>query len=241
MTVRVRSGVPADPELRPAALRTGRRLRRAFRGDRPVRVTVNDNRRDMVRCTWHSDEVRVSVHWTIAGEADLLARYLARKDISALHALRALNRDRALRRSRGPLRPQGQVHDLAVLLAEVQAACFPHAVPADITWGRRGARPQRARRRTLRLGSRDVSGLVRIHPVLDCASVPAWFVRFVIFHEVLHAVHPPETLPSGRRRVHTRAFRQAERAHPDHDRAQAWKNEHLPRLIQRSGEGLARR
>jgi len=62
-------------------------------------------------------------------------------------------------------------------------------------------------------------------------------VRSVIFHELLHAVHPPERTEGGRRRVHTRAFREAERAHPDHERAAAWRRENLDWLLEASVVG----
>jgi len=74
--------------------------------------------------------------------------------------------------------------------------------------------------------------VIRIHPVLDHPEVPAWFVAFVLFHEMLHVAIPPEA-GTKRRRVHTRRFRAAERAHPDYARAMAWEKTHVRHLIQR--------
>jgi predicted metal-dependent hydrolase len=85
--------------------------------------------------------------------------------------------------------------------------------------------------RTLKFGSVDHTGLIRIHPVLDKSRVPAWFVRFIIFHELLHGVHKPTSAPNGRRSIHTPAFRSAERAHPDYARSVAWREANLGQLL----------
>ncbi len=233
VTVRVRPGVPVDDAMRAAAEATARAVQQALPRKVPLQLTVNANRRTMVSTRRHGRSLRISVHWAIVSCTKDLVAFVIHQDRSVLPALMARcepGRPRPQQR----LRTAGTHHDLAELLAQVQAEAFETLVPARITWGRRGQRPRRARRRSLRFGSRDETGLVRIHPVLDDPSVPAWFLRFVIFHELLHAVHPPEPSPSGRRRLHPPAFRAAERAHPDHPRAQAWQAVHLDRLIRRS-------
>ena len=109
-----------------------------------------------------------------------------------------------------------------------------------ITWGRRG--PRRVRH-TLQLGSFDPEQkLVRVHPVLDQEAVPSFFVRSVLFHELLHAALEGA---DDARRHHGPEFRARERAYRDHDRALAWQERHLAALIRsaRTGEplGTARR
>jgi len=137
----------------------------------------------------------------------------------------------------------GAHHDLDRIARDLLdgelAADFPAGTERPIIlWGRRN----RSRtRHSLRLGSYDSDGrLVRIHPVLDQAAVPEWFVRFVVFHELLHAVFPIRRGEGQRWIHHGRAFRQRERAYVDHDRAHTWERAHLPRLIRsaRTGEFL---
>lgn len=77
--------------------------------------------------------------------------------------------------------------------------------------------------------------LIRIHPVLDDARVPRWFVGFVVFHELLHAVLPPR-VENGRRKIHTPEFRRAEARHPDFGRAQRWEHDNVAILIRRVQE-----
>lgn len=138
------------------------------------------------------------------------------------------------------LRPRGSTYDLGALAEELRRAHFaahfpePAALP-PITWGRSsGARV----RRSLRLGSCDPDRrLVRIHPVLDQPGVPEFFVRFVVHHELLHAVLPPHQTPSGRWVHHGAEFRRRERAYPEYQRARGWEDRHLGELLRAARRG----
>ncbi len=101
--------------------------------------------------------------------------------------------------------------------------------------------PSRAPRRQLQFGiCRGTPPIVRIHPVLDHASVPDWFVGFVVFHELLHAAFPPQ--PGRTRiRIHTVAFRDAERTHPRYADALLWEEGHISELLARVGSEVKRR
>lgn len=148
--------------------------------------------------------------------------------------------------ARRALVPRGAHHDLdgmarELLATELAAEFAPPGERAPgsssqnaptrphIGWGRRS--PSRTRR-SLRLGSYDADGhIVRIHPVLDQPAVPDWFVRYVVFHELLHVVFPVQRGADDRWIHHGRAFRRRERAYPDHRRALAWERAHLTALI----------
>lgn len=146
--------------------------------------------------------------------------------------------------SLGPPRPprvvlRGAHHDLAEIVAELLASEFT-ALPAErrprgLTWGRRGSRNPR---RSLQLGSYDPeTAFIRIHPVLDQPGVPRWFVRYVLFHELLHAEldRPSET--ARRARHHGREFHQRENAYPDTAPALAWQTHHLSALLRSARTG----
>jgi hypothetical protein len=138
------------------------------------------------------------------------------------------------------LRTRGAHHDLAPLAEEVLATRFrdefapPRARPA-IGWGRRA----RSRcRHSLQLASFDPTlHVVRVHPVLDRADVPAWFLAFLLFHELLHAALPSERGADGRLLHHGPAFRSRERSHPDHARAIRLERKILPRLLRAARRG----
>jgi len=71
---------------------------------------------------------------------------------------------------------------------------------------------------------------VRVHRVLDQDKVPAWFVRYVLFHELLHAALE-EPRRAGRRVLHGPRFRERERQYADFERAKRWELSHLDELI----------
>lgn len=136
-------------------------------------------------------------------------------------------------RAQSTLQTSGLHHDLAPLVDSLVAGEFAgefveRMLPA-IGWGRRG----RSRcRHSLRLGSYDLNQhVVRIHAVLDRADVPAWYLRFLLFHELLHAVTPAERDGGGRLRHHGPAFRRRERQYADFARARSFEAAILPRLL----------
>lgn len=140
--------------------------------------------------------------------------------------------------------PRGQHHDLTPLAESLRvehyATEFPTAtdLPA-ITWGKRG---KSRTRRSLQLGIFDFrANVVRINRVLDQAAVPAWFVRYVLFHELLHAALKDDDRDGARH--HGPIFRERERRYPDYDAALAWERDHLGALIRsaRSGEPISPR
>jgi predicted metal-dependent hydrolase len=72
---------------------------------------------------------------------------------------------------------------------------------------------------------------VRMNRVLDQPGVPAWFVNFVLFHELIHAALPATV------QAHGREFRAWERAHPDYRAAIDWQRANLDRLIRSARTG----
>lgn len=73
--------------------------------------------------------------------------------------------------------------------------------------------------------------MIRVHPLLDAPFVPQWFMEYVLYHEMLHAVVPDEWDANGRRCVHTEAFREKEKRFPLYRRARKWEAENLGRFL----------
>ncbi len=207
----------------------------------PLVVTVTDNRRTMLSIRRVEGVRHVRLHHMFAEASpeviDAVARYLAHGDRRASALIDAYIRARAehIRRPASPesgaLRTQGEHHDLGEILDEVLRAYAPEAAPVKITWGRQGASQRRARHRTIRMGAYLYDeGLIRIHPALDQAWVPRFFVAWVVFHELLHHLTPaPEV--DGRRCHHSADFRAREATFHDRERAIEWERRNVRRLI----------
>lgn len=133
------------------------------------------------------------------------------------------------RRSAGPLRTKGRCVDLQALYNDINRRYFADQLQASITWGRRnGGRGPRA---SIRFGSYSAAeNLIRIHPALDQPFVPTYFLRALIYHEMLHK-HLGVQARHGRRIVHSPRFRALERRFADYARARQWEKANLQRLI----------
>ena len=149
-----------------------------------------------------------------------------------------INANEHLVRERKPrparIRTAGEHHDLQHLYDEVNAEHFENRVDAPITWGKRPSK--RKRRRSIRFGSYSLTEhLIRIHPNLDETFVPRYFVRYIVFHEMLHANLGFQRSPGGRTQMHTPEFNRLERLYPDYERAVEWHNnlKNLRRLLRK--------
>lgn len=78
-----------------------------------------------------------------------------------------------------------------------------------------------------RLGHYDpIHHTITLSPVLDSPRIPEFVVRYIVYHEMLHAVF--EDTPSrGFRRHHPPEFRRAEAAYPDFARSKKFLSEHF--------------
>lgn len=210
-------------------------LRRELEGRTGLRiaVTVTENTSTMLTMKRDRREGRMNLRihrMFLAADTqviDALAEWLARpkapKAGQVIDGFIKNNRHRIRRRPapRAAGRTQGACFDLQRLYDEVNAEHFANRVDAGIAWGRMPGRGQC--RRSIRFGSyTQEDNLVRIHPLLDQAFVPEAVVRYIVFHEMLHADIGIRIAPSGRRLVHPPAFQRREKEYPGYAAACAW-------------------
>jgi hypothetical protein len=209
----------------------------------PVRLVVHDNRHTMVSFRRERTAIQLRVHHLFLGcdpgVVEALAGFVrpGRRDGRRQASLRIdawvrAHRERIAPPRTGRLQARGRVHDLQGILDRLNAEHFGGSVEARIGWGRSGALPGRT---SIRTGVYlHAARAIRIHPALDREEVPAFYVEFVIFHEMLHQVVPPAER-GGRRTIHGREFRRRERSYPGHARAMAWEKENVHLLLARPG------
>ncbi|MBU0677142.1 MAG: hypothetical protein KJ626_03420 [Verrucomicrobia bacterium] len=117
-------------------------------------------------------------------------------------------------------RTRGYYVDLKEVMDQVNEEHFGNTVKAKITWGRRAKSPGK-RRRSIHYGSYSPSqNLIRIHPLLDDRRVPLEFIRYIVFHEMLHSQVPAVTR-NGRTNHHPPEFNRREREYPE------WRRMHI--------------
>ena len=128
------------------------------------------------------------------------------------------------------LRQEGNHFDLRELFNEVNQRYFRGRLRNyKVQWGRRRKQPPKDHFVFGTIQEQD--RVIRIHPLLDQAFVPRWYLKYVLYHEMLHSVVPDETLRSGRRRIHTPEFNRRERAYRNYQRARRWEERNLARFL----------
>lgn len=196
-----------------------------------LRITNNTSTMMSVRFDTSGRAARLSLHRMFLDAPEEVERALAhwvkhprgRKYAGLLNAFIRERRDQIAPKAPRivPLRVEGSVYNLRTLYDEVNREHFAGRITAAITWGKMPVTGRR--RRSIRFGSYSPGEhLIRMHPLLDQAFVPAYFVRYIVFHEMLHADLGIEELPSGRRAIHPPIFKQREQAYPEYARALAW-------------------
>lgn len=111
--------------------------------------------------------------------------------------------------------PQGEYFDLLPIFEDLNLRFF-HGLMArpDLGWSVKRSRSI--------LGHYDPShNAIVLSRVLDQASVPLYVVEYVMYHEMLHLRHPVEHKGASRR-IHTRAFQEAEKQFPLFKEARAY-------------------
>ncbi len=229
---------PADQDALREGLQT--RLSAYLRKGR-ARVMLTDNLYSMVTIKRGDGVTTFRVHHMFADAPAAVIRALAQyADTQAREASDLLRNyidanDLRVRQRDAP-RPitvdvQGRHHNLKEIFDRLNEQYFEGTIEARISWG---PRTKRAKSRdSIKLGSYTVEdALIRIHPVLDAADVPAFFVEWVVYHEMLHEVHDMPVV-DGRRVYHTPEFRRAEAQFDRYAEAVMWERTHLLKLLER--------
>ena len=208
---------------------------------RPLHLTLTRNRSHMVSVAARGpeDPVKVRLHQSFLQAPDhvvqSLAKYVKRSRRADWRVVsdfaQSIQPDRTVNRRAPRLPTRGRAYDLRALSEEVNRRFFRGRLGCRVGWAPARHRGPRARRRvSIRYGSyhRDTD-TIRIHRLLDDPRVPQAFLEYIIYHEMLHAVVPPERR-NGRWMYHPPAFRHLERRFPDWPRMQALARELLDRL-----------
>jgi hypothetical protein len=204
-----------------------------------LELHLTNNHYSMISVRRKPDGYRLRLHRMFVGAEPriirALARYVVHNDSRASQVLgqyidghQHVIKKQVRKARQITLRTTGQHHDLQVIFDRLNAERFDSTLQARISWGSvAGQRP----RRSIKMGSFAVEDkIIRIHPVLDHADVPEFFVAWIVFHEMLHGKH--DIVRKGRRRIfHSHAFVDEERTYPDYERATAWESANLDRLL----------
>ncbi len=121
------------------------------------------------------------------------------------------------------LSSKGLIYDLQEIFERMQKILPVENV--SIGWSDRRAK---GRFRSITFGTYNHhTRQIRIHSILDAKEVPLYFLEYIVYHEMLHAVCPAQMCMSGRCSIHTKEFREKERQFPLFNEAKEWEKKSL--------------
>jgi len=194
-----------------------------------VSLTLTDNSTSLLSIRTKGNSVSVRMHWMflnadneVIGEVANCIKTrkcqtpLIRKFISENRPCLKI-REQCTRQP--SIRTQGRFYNLREFFDSLNNEYFGEGITASINWGNKNSR-RALRKRTLGTYCRHTD-TIRISSVLDRRNVPHYFIRYVIYHEMLHSA-VRDLRENGRRSVHTPEFRKRERLFREYDKAIAW-------------------
>ncbi|MEC7838545.1 MAG: SprT-like domain-containing protein [Chlamydiota bacterium] len=199
-----------------------------------VKLRINDNRSTMVSVKWEPDITKVSMHRMFLQAPksimDALVCHITKENSSLAPSVKAFIEkqlqeiDYSHEVSSLKLFTEGKHYDLKALYDEINEEYFDGKLNLSITWYGRLSKRKRAQV-TFGLYQQTLK-LVKIHRILDNPFFPEYFVKFVIYHEMVHHVCPTYYDEKGRHQIHTREFKKKEKEFRDFELAQSWMKKH---------------
>lgn len=125
---------------------------------------------------------------------------------------------------------QGAIYDLKEIYQQLNNTYFKGELDLSITWF---AHKKKRPRRRITFGQ-YLSGLrlIKIHRMLDDPFFPDFFVKFVVYHEMVHSVVPGSVDKQGRRYCfHHAAFKAREKEFEHYGQAVEWERKNKTTLF----------
>jgi len=151
--------------------------------------------------------IRDLVEYIRTGRAILLDSFIKRNTVKIQRERKGQRKTR--------LNVFGKYFDLKKIYTEINQEYFAGLINCKITWGKK---VRRRNYRSIIFGNYSAGErLIRIHPALDQEFIPAYFIEYIVYHEMLHA-----QVERTKRKVHTKEFKKREKNFKLYKEAVAW-------------------
>jgi hypothetical protein len=197
----------------------------------PIEVRLHENKRTYLRVERRWGKITLHLHRLFekapSPVLEALVRFALKRDRKSLAVIRQMAHLHfsTARMAADPLEQKGEVYDLAEIYERIKEKFFDSGYDASIGWSKR---QPRGSFRSVTFGCYDrMTHQIRINRLLDSVKVPLYFVEFIVYHEMLHAICPTEMDARGRAKIHTVLFKQLERKFPEYEEAKKWQKTSL--------------
>jgi hypothetical protein len=186
-----------------------------------VDLVVQDNRSIFLNARFiSSNRLKISLHQAFCQAPYYilisLREYLIKNKKEGLRNIKNYmdsffeKKDYSSHLDREKLKIQGKVYNLEEIFEKLNKKYFANRVEGlNISWFKK---PKYKNRGSVTFGSYDRSlKLIKVNEILDNDFFPPYFVSYIVFHEILHHEFPIIIDPKGRRKIHYRDFKIAEK------------------------------
>lgn len=195
-----------------------------------IKLKINDNRSTMLSVKWEPECTRVSMHRMFLEAPknimDALACHIQTENSNLCPSVKAFIEEKlttfdySSKMKANKFSTQGEVYDLQAMFDEINEKYFSGEISLKITWY---GNKRRRRRSQVTFGLyQEATKLVKIHRMMDCTFFPDYFVKFVIYHEMLHHVCRSYYDEKGNHRIHTPEFKEREKDFEHYELANLW-------------------
>jgi len=197
--------------------------------NKPVFLTLTDNSTSMISVREKQDSISVRIHRIFLKAdnevLDEVVRFIKKKRGKTPVIKQFIRQHQSFLKERKSrtitINPNGKLYNLTDIFNSLNSEYFNNSLSVFITWGKRSPR-YAVKKRTLG-NYQKKTNTIRINPILDSRKVPRYVIEFIVYHEMLHAAIDT-VLKNGRRRIHSKEFKNRERKYKNYHKAIEWEN-----------------
>ena len=197
--------------------------------NKPVLLTLTDNSTSMISVREKQGGISVRLHRIFLKAdnevLDEVVRFIKKKRGKTPVIKEFIRQNQSFLKEGKPrtitINPNGKLYNLTDIFNSLNSEYFNNILSVLITWGKRSPR-YAVKKRTLG-NYQKKTNTIRINPILDSRKVPRYVIEFIVYHEMLHAVIDT-VLKNGRRRIHSKEFKNHERKYRNYHKAIEWEN-----------------
>lgn len=178
--------------------------------ERKVNLIFTENKTSLIRVKKNEKPLQIRIHKLFINADQKVLRDIVNfiktgdKNTKELKKFIKNNHEVFHKSKKIKVNTKGKFYDLEEIFKYLNKHYFDNKITSSITWSK-GKRNCSVKKRIL--GSYDsLNDIIKINPILDDEKIPAFYVDFIVYHEMLHAF-----LKNEDGRWHSKKFKEFEK------------------------------